>query len=244
MHHLYEIVLESPQVWLKLQASCESPEQALAFFVSRFGGPDPNPPRPDLRYVSFSFLVPIRVSERSTEIANWEAIRDRFSTGWDDQEFRLGEGPYPWCETLSDDCDCHGTEGSLSVVYCSDLGVHEEAGKRASKSPNVRHDGWRQVMERDDANVERYDEERLQSYRAAVLHMVKSAQDLEGDPDPDHLYLVIRVDRRNPRGEGTLTKLQRDLTDPTGNSHRMSISRYRNWGLCLEVMDGLTDGET
>ena len=99
-------------------------------------------------------------------------------------------------------------------------------------------------MGRDDANVEDYDEERLQSYWNAVLNMVKAAQDLKGAKDSDCLYLVVKVDRRNPRGEGTLTKVQRDLTDPTGYSHRITISRYPNWDICLGIMDGLTDGET
>ena len=43
MYHLYEVVLESPQMWLKIQASCSSEEQATAFFGSRFGGNDPDP---------------------------------------------------------------------------------------------------------------------------------------------------------------------------------------------------------
>ena len=37
MYHLYEIVLESPQMWLKLQASCGSEEDATAFFVKGGG---------------------------------------------------------------------------------------------------------------------------------------------------------------------------------------------------------------
>ena len=101
MNHLYEIVLESPQMWLKIQASCWSEEQAIAFFECRFGGNDPDPLRPDLRYVSFSFLVPRKLSECANHIFNWEAMKDRLPSGWDDQEFRLAQGPYPWCETPS-----------------------------------------------------------------------------------------------------------------------------------------------
>ena len=87
MNHLYEIVLESPQMWLKTQASCWSEEQATAFFECRFGGNAPDPLWPHLRNVLFSFLVPRKLSECSDHIFNWEAIKDRLPTGWDDQEF-------------------------------------------------------------------------------------------------------------------------------------------------------------
>ena len=126
-------------MWIKLQASCQSEEQATAFFGYRFGGNDPDPLRPALRFVSFSFRVPRKLSECTAHIFNWEAFKDRLPIGWDDQEFRLAEGPYPWCETLSDECDCHGAKGSLGLAYCSDLGFLNETAKRASKSPNTRH---------------------------------------------------------------------------------------------------------
>ena len=38
MYHLYEIVLESDQMWIKFQASCSSSEQALAFLEHRVRG--------------------------------------------------------------------------------------------------------------------------------------------------------------------------------------------------------------
>ena len=139
MNHLYEIEFESLQMWLKIQAACSSEEQATAFFECRFGGNDPDPLRPDLRYVSFSFHVPRKLSECSDHILNWEAVKDRFPTGWDDQEFHVVGGPYPWCETLSDDCGCHGSDGRLGAAYCSDLGLREDTARRASKSPNTRH---------------------------------------------------------------------------------------------------------
>ena len=148
MHHLYEIVLESPQMWLKIQASGESGEQATAFFESRFGGNDPDPSRPDLRDVSFSFLVPRKLSECTDHIFNWEAIKDRVPAGWDDHEFRVVEGPYPWCETLADNCDCYGSDGRLDATYCSDLGMREDTARRASKSPNTRHSENLQEMRR------------------------------------------------------------------------------------------------
>ena len=37
MNHLYEAIFESPLMWLKIQASCESEGQAMAFFGARFG---------------------------------------------------------------------------------------------------------------------------------------------------------------------------------------------------------------
>ncbi len=147
MYHLYEIVFESPQMWLKIQASCESEEQATAFLEYRFGGNDPNPLRPDLRFVSFSFRVSRKLSECSDHIFNWEAIKDRLPTGWDDQEFRLAEGPYPWCETLSDECDCFGARGRLDSAYCSDFGLLEETDKRASRSQNTRRLSMRRALE-------------------------------------------------------------------------------------------------
>ena len=146
MHHLYEIVLESSHIWLKLQASCESEDQATAFFECRFGGHAPHlAERPDLIYVTFSFQVPRKLSERSEYIPpcseyidNWKDIQDSLPAGWEDQEFRVVDGPYPWCDTLSEGCDCHGSKGDLSAVYCADLGSLGESDKRASKSPNVR----------------------------------------------------------------------------------------------------------
>ena len=122
-------------------------------------------------------------------------------------------------------------------MYCSDVGPLEDTARRESKSLNVRHHAWRQMMGRDDSNAETFEEGRLQSYRGAVLHLVEAAQALNGEEDPDCLYLVIRVDRKNPRGKGTLTTVQRDLTDltdPTGGSHRTSVSRYPNWGCAWE----------
>ena len=140
MFHLYEIVIESPQMWLKIQASCWSEEQASAFLEHRFGGNSPDPLRPDLRHAKSSFLVPRKLSECSDRIFNWETIKGRLPHGWDDHEFQLAEGPYPWCETLSDDCDCYGSKGRVNVAaYCSDFGVQDETDKRVSKSQNT----WR-----------------------------------------------------------------------------------------------------
>ena len=238
-YHLYEAIFESPRMWLKIQASCRSQEQARGYFGSRFGRevPSANPPE-------YSLSAAFRLSERSECVANWKTMRDNLPDGWDEHEFRLAKGPYSWCEHLTEGCDCHGTEGRLDAFYCSAIGLREDTAQRQSKSLNVRHHAWCRMMGRDDANVETYDEERLQPYRAAVRHMVQSAEALEGEQDPDCLYLVIRVDRKNPRGRGTLTDAQRDFTDPTGGSHRISVSRYGKWDVCLGIVDGLMDSET
>ena len=134
-------------MWLKIQASCSSEEQARAFLEYRFGGSAPDPLRPDLQYVSFSFRVPRRLSECSEHIFNWEAIKGRLPSGWDHQKFRLAEGPYAWCEALSDDCDCFGARGRLDAAYCSDFGLAEDTDKRASRSENIRRLSMRRAPE-------------------------------------------------------------------------------------------------
>ena len=148
MNHLYEIVLESSQIWLKIQASCCSKEQATAFFQPRFGGEVMFEGL--VRVLTRSSSVPFKLSECTDSIANWEAIRDRLPVGWDDHEFRVAEGPYPWCETPSDDCDCFGSRGRLDLAYCSDLGLIDEADKRASRSQNIRRLSMRRAPEGPD----------------------------------------------------------------------------------------------
>ena len=92
----------------------------------------------------------------------------------------------------------HGREGRLDALYCSDIGLREDTARRESKSPNVRHHAWRQMMGRYDTNVDTYDEESLQSYREAVLQMVESAQALGVCPR-------IRSWRRKPPRNNLLT---------------------------------------
>ena len=157
MSHLYEVVISNSRVWLKMQASCESAEQAAAFFEARFNGIDHTPMdghRP---------VTPFRLSQRAECVANWVSIVDRLPAGWDDDEFHIAGAPYPWCETLSDDCDCHGAKGRLDVVYCSDFGLHDETEKRASKSQNVRYINYIQEMENQIARRdETWRKQRLQ----------------------------------------------------------------------------------
>ena len=132
-HHLYETVISNDRMWFKLQASCWSSRQATAFLESRFTG---------TLYVTadgHTLVTPFRLSDCSSHLANWESIVDRLPKEWDDGEYRIERYPYPWCETLSDDCDCHGAKGGLDVVCCSDFGLHDETDKRASRSQNVRH---------------------------------------------------------------------------------------------------------
>ena len=40
MWHLHEVVISNSRVWLKVQSSCQSTEQAAAFFEARFNGTD------------------------------------------------------------------------------------------------------------------------------------------------------------------------------------------------------------
>ena len=140
MHHLYEIVISNSRMWLKVQASCASPEQSAAFFESRFTGTD---------YIvdDHQPVTPFTLSERSHFIANWESLVDQLPEGWDDDEFHIVDTPYPWCETLSEDCDCHGAKGRLDAACCSDFGLHDEIDKRDSKSQNVRHQHYIKTLE-------------------------------------------------------------------------------------------------
>ena len=139
--HLYEVVIASSRVWLKIQASCKSIKQAGAFFGCRFTGTD--------NYVDGKpFVTPFRLSQRSRFIANWASIADELPIEWDDDEFRIEGSPYPWCETLSDNCDCHGSKGRLDETCCSDFGLHDETDKRAGKSENVRYQLYIRMLER------------------------------------------------------------------------------------------------
>ena len=141
MWHLHEVVISSSRVWLKVQASCESIEQAGAFFEARFNGTD---------YMTVDGhrpVTPFRLSERANFVANWDSVVDRLPAGWDDDEFQIEGRPYPWCETLSDDCDCHGAKGRLDEAVCSDFGSHDEVDRRARKTENVRHQHYIRGME-------------------------------------------------------------------------------------------------
>ena len=169
MWHLYEVVISNSRVWLKVQASCLSSEQSAVFFEYRFSGTD---------YTTMDghrAVTPFRLSQRSHYVANWGSITDRLPAGWDADEFHIVGPPYPWCETLSDDCDCHGAKGRLDATYCSDFGLNDEADKRASKSENVRHRQYIQSMVERIAGLdesrrkERLERERRSPPRGKVL---------------------------------------------------------------------------
>ncbi len=139
-YHLYEVIISNSRVWLKVQSSCSSSEQAAAFFESRFIGTD--------YFVDGSpDVTPFKLSNHSKYIANWRSIENRLPEGWNDNDFHIEGTPYPWCETLSDDCNCHGTKGRLDTLHCSDFGLHEEAEKLASKSQNIRYLNYIREME-------------------------------------------------------------------------------------------------
>lgn len=157
MHHLYEVVFESQSMWLKVQAvgDPESDHPALPMLQARFGGTTKDQYEP-------SFSTPFRLSERSQHIHNWEDIKDSLLSGWDDHEFQLAESPYPWCDTLSDGCDCHATKGRLDAAYCSGFGLRNETDRRTNKSYNARHCNYirgleKRIADRDQARRQEND---------------------------------------------------------------------------------------
>ena len=148
MWHLHEVVISNSRVWLKVQSSCQSTEQAAAFFEARFNGTD---------YITAGGhrpVTPFRLAERSPFLANWESVADRLPAGWNDDDFRIEGSPYAWCETLSDDCDCHGAKGRLDEALCSDFGSHDDADKRARKTENVRYHHYIRGMEQRIAGLD------------------------------------------------------------------------------------------
>ena len=149
MYHLYEVIFESPSMWMKVQASGdpERDQPVFPMLQARFGGTTEDRFKP-------SFSLPFRLSERSEHIFNWDEVLDSLPTGWDDHEFRLAEGPYPWCNTLSDTCDCRAGKGRLDATYCSDFGLHEETDRRASKSQNAWYPNYIRNLQKVIANRE------------------------------------------------------------------------------------------
>ena len=186
--HLYETILESPVMWVKIQASCESHWQANAMLEARFGGTTNASPGPG--YLPQSFSVPIRLSECAEWVMNWNSIKHQLPDGWDDHEFRLVEGPYPWCESLSDGCVCYGTRGRLDATYVSDLGLHDEEGRRNRKSQNARvlhhnKEAEESFARQDEAARERarkrheeFLEEQRATQRIASLERIKYVSDM------------------------------------------------------------------
>ncbi|MXW24871.1 MAG: DUF2971 domain-containing protein [Dehalococcoidia bacterium] len=221
MYHLYEIVLESDDLWIKFQASCSSSEQALVFLEHRLGGEHPEPPVPVYPYMSFE--IPTKLSQRVGEIANWESVKDSFPDDWDDHEFRLAEGPYPWCESLSDECDCHGRKGRLDAVFCSEFGLLSETSKRTGKSPNVRHSEYLKWLR-----------ERLVDSQATSRK--GSPPDVEAPTEPseqDGLYCQVEgryhsfSEQVKLRAEASVAATRRSLETWSENDRRVVLSNLR-----------------
>lgn len=224
MNHLYEIVFESPQSWLKLQALCCSAEQATAFFEVRFGGNASGPLRPHLRKGRPSFLGPRKLSECSERIFNWDSIKERFPPGWEDQEFRVVEGPYPWCESLSDTCDCHGAKGRLDAVYCSDFGLQDETTKRARKSPNIWRSEYIQGLRRtlvERQNALREDSKPITESRTEPSEQEGFYCQVDGR---FHTY----SDQVKLRTEAELAALRMSLATRSEEERRLVTSNLRN----------------
>ncbi|MXZ02429.1 MAG: hypothetical protein F4Y88_01795 [Chloroflexi bacterium] len=219
---------------MKIQSPCVSVEQAIAYFGIRFGGEDPDPPVPIHPYRTFD--IPTILSECVNDIANWGSVKDSFPLGWDDNEFRLAGEPYPWCDTLADGCNCHGSEDELSAAYCSDFGLAGDAEKRASKSPNVRYaENLKRWEERAAARENSSGEQ--PPYRDAVIRMAESI--LPAEPDPDRLIIVVVTDRKDPRGGGVVITLQRN---PIDGLHEVPVTYYSAWENCLEVLEDRMNG--
>ena len=185
--HLYEVVISNTVTWLKLQSSCSSLENATEFFERRFTGAD--------HYVDGDRpVMPFKLSQRSDRIVNWRSIVDRLPAGWDDREFHIAGAAYPWCETLTDDCDCHGKKGGLLAAHCSDFGLEEEADKRARKAENVRYRNYileleNQIARNDRARREARTarEERLPRPGAAPV----AARRAESDGDDARMHRAL-----------------------------------------------------
>lgn len=226
--HLYEFLIRNSRVWLKVQASCESTEQATAFFESRFTGTD---------YTTedgHQPVTPFRLSERSNFIGNWTSIVDHLPAGWDDEEFHIVGTPYAWCESLQDDCDCHGSKGRLDVTYCSDFGLQEETDKRKCKTQNVRYMNYiREMEDRIARRDESQRQERIQRKEpspprgavAVAAEHVGRVGDLGGATDiqanainavnrlvPRGFYCSIHG-RHHPYGQQSIRKTMASLTE-------------------------------
>ena len=221
-------------MWVKIQAPCESVEQATAYFGIRFGGEDHGPHVPVRPYRTFD--IPTMLSECVESIANWDSVRDSLPPGWDGHEFRLVGEPYPWCETLAYGCDCHGSEDELSAAYCSDFGLVEDVERRACKSPNVRYAENLKQWEVTAAARERNSGEQP-PYRDAVIRMAESI--LREEQDPDRLILVVVTDRKNPRGSGVLITVRRN---PKDGLHEVPVTHYLAWENCLEEIEDRMNG--
>lgn len=131
--HLYEVIICNSVVWMKIQASFQPPDQSVELFhrlLTRKIG---------MRVDDYVFGTPFKASVLAENLANWASVVDKLPSGWDGDEYRIDGEPYPWCETLSDGCSCHGACGRLDLMYCADFGLHEESDRRAARSKNAHY---------------------------------------------------------------------------------------------------------
>ena len=127
------MVIRNSAVWIKIQASFRLPERPVELFHRKLTlkiGMRLDDYRPD---------SPFSPSVLADNLANWASVVDQLPAGWDRDEYRMDGEAYPWCETLSDGCDCHGWRGRLDLMYCADFGLHEDRERRANKSQNAHY---------------------------------------------------------------------------------------------------------
>lgn len=146
-YHLYETIISNDLFWFKLQASCWSSRQAAGFMEIRFSG---------TRYTTADGhrpVTPFRLSECSGEITNWEPIVERLPENWDEHEYVIERYPQPWCETLSEDCNCRSS--GRDIVICSEYGIQQETEKKKERTRNASHDF---IIEEMETRIEENDE--------------------------------------------------------------------------------------
>ena len=189
-YHLYEIIIANSRFWFKLQSSCWSRRQAIEFFEHRFNGAN------FTTGYGYHVVVPFRLSECTNQIDNWKDVLDSLPDGWDDGKYHIEGIPYPWCETLSKDCDCYANLGNLFSVCCSDFGLKHHA--KRCKSANVKY--LRHVEEAEKRLAQR-NQEQLKKVRktsgapaGAILMGVKPPKD---KVDPIRLKRFSAVATRN-----------------------------------------------
>ena len=136
-YHLYEILLESSQMWVKMSVPMCVRGTGEGVFRHSLWRRKSNPSVPVRPYRTFD--LPTTSRSASKTLPTGILSRIHFLRGWDGREFKLAGGPYPWCETLAEGCDCHGSEDELSAAYCSDFGVAGDVEKHARKSDNIRY---------------------------------------------------------------------------------------------------------
>ena len=179
--HLYETVISNDRVWMKLQAPCWSSKQAAAYFESRFNGTPYTTPE------GHQPVTPFRLSACSIHIANWESIVKALPQEWDRDEYRIEQHPYPWCESLTDGCDCHASIGKWEIV-CSDIGLQRDGKKKQAKTTNTLYDIQIKELE---IRIEDNDEAQRKKRSSRTPNSVASSE--------DGVFVYPRV----PLGQGT-----------------------------------------